>query len=221
MTSGDRVVGELAVGRFKPGSHLRVRRRWGYMHHGIYVNDDRVIQFGGRIMDKPQATVGAVSLAEFEAGGIAEAVVHGGRRTFFLPSLPDAQPADKIIAQAEWLVANYSPGRYHLIGNNCENIANWCVVGWYPESHQVRAGFGVLALVQMVAMLSGSNRWRTSPTMSRWTLVAAALAAVGVAAGVVRNRLSKKFWQEYGLKWRAYEQVKRQDTPPDGKTGSS
>lgn len=211
MTSSESAAGQPAPGRFGPGSHLRVRRRWGYMHHGIYVSDDRVIQFGGRIKDKPNATISAVSLAEFEHGGVAEEVVHG-RRGYFLPPLPEAQPVAKIIEQAEWLVDNYSPGRYHLIGNNCENIANWCVAGWYPESHQVRAGFGVAALVQFGAMLLGSYRQRHSHATSKWTLVAFVLTVVGVAAVVARNRHSKKFWQEFGLQWRAYVQAKDQDT---------
>lgn len=96
-------------------------------------------------------------------------VVVGG---VLLPALPEAQAADKVIEQAEWLVANYSPGRYRLVGNNCENIANWCTAGWYPESHQVRAGIGVVALVQAAALFIGSYRQRTSPKLSRWMMFA-------------------------------------------------
>lgn len=39
--------------RFKPGDHLAVSR-WLYQHHGVYVGDERVVQFGGRILDKPR-----------------------------------------------------------------------------------------------------------------------------------------------------------------------
>jgi hypothetical protein len=174
------------------------------MHHGIYVHDGRVIQFGGRTKDKPQATISAVSLDEFEDGGKAEMVVHGRPRPF-LPHHPGAQRGDKVIKQAEWLVANYASGRYHLIGNNCENIANWCAAGWYPESHQVRAGIGVVALVQGVALCVASYRQRTLPGMSKWMVAAGVLSVIGVSAGMVRNTHSRRFWQEYGLKWRTYE----------------
>ena len=37
-----------------------------YNHHGIYIGDDRVIQFGGGIWDKPHAKIEAVSLKDFE-----------------------------------------------------------------------------------------------------------------------------------------------------------
>jgi hypothetical protein len=43
--------------RFQPGDHLQVRRRGLYHHHGIYISDDRVIQFGSGItlLDKSRA----------------------------------------------------------------------------------------------------------------------------------------------------------------------
>ena len=34
------------AGRFRSGEHLKVRRPRGYDHHGIYISDDRGIQFG-------------------------------------------------------------------------------------------------------------------------------------------------------------------------------
>ena len=37
------------AGRFRSGDHLKVRRPRGYDHHGIYISDDRVIQFGSGI----------------------------------------------------------------------------------------------------------------------------------------------------------------------------
>ncbi|MBS1895443.1 MAG: lecithin retinol acyltransferase family protein [Actinobacteria bacterium] len=75
------------------GDHLRVRRPLGYSHHGIYVGDDRVIQFGGGTRDKPGATIGADSLTEFRNGGEARVVVHDGHPTAMgqlaIPDTPD------------------------------------------------------------------------------------------------------------------------------------
>src|SRR6266436_7511930 len=47
---------------FGPGDHLRVWRRL-YFHHGIFTGDDIVVQFGGRVLDKPHARISAVPLA--------------------------------------------------------------------------------------------------------------------------------------------------------------
>jgi hypothetical protein len=84
------------------------------------VADDEVIQLGGRILDKPAATVGAVSLEEFENGRRAEEVEHNREnvllRTLILPRppwLPAVEAPEKVISRARWLVANHPPGRYH------------------------------------------------------------------------------------------------------------
>jgi cell wall-associated NlpC family hydrolase len=66
-------------GRYRPGDHLIVRRPRGYDHHGIYISDDRVIQFGSGITltDKSRTAVSAVTLAEFAQGGTATVARHG------------------------------------------------------------------------------------------------------------------------------------------------
>ncbi|MGA2165886.1 MAG: lecithin retinol acyltransferase family protein [Solirubrobacteraceae bacterium] len=51
----DCVTYKLAAAKFATGDHLRVWRPLGpvgYYHHGIYIDDARVVQFGGRIGDK-------------------------------------------------------------------------------------------------------------------------------------------------------------------------
>jgi len=95
-----------ATDRFKRGDHLRVRRPLGYFHHGIFVNDHRVIQFGRGIADKPGVTIGAVSLSGFEKTGTAEVVEHGRNGRFGM-WLPEADAPDKIVRRAEWLLANH------------------------------------------------------------------------------------------------------------------
>ena len=67
------------AGRFQPGDHLKVRRPTGYYHHGIYVSDDRVIQFGSGVtlLNKGGTAIDAVSLRGFEQRGTAEVVRHG------------------------------------------------------------------------------------------------------------------------------------------------
>ena len=76
--------------RFQRGDHLQVRRPMLYNHHGIYVSDDRVIQFGGGIWDKPHAVISAVSLKDFERDGTARVVRHG-RDSWFTGHLRPAR----------------------------------------------------------------------------------------------------------------------------------
>jgi hypothetical protein len=130
--------------RFQPGDHLRVWRGF-YFHHGVYVGDGRVVQFGGRVSDKPRARIVEVEFAAFERGGNASVVEHGRHTWPGIWDLPPADPPEKIVERARWLVEHHPDGAYNLFGRNCETIANWCVAG-YGESHQWRRAQGVNAL---------------------------------------------------------------------------
>lgn len=201
MENDSESASEPRVDRFEPGDHLRVRRPWGYMHHGVYIGNDRVVQFGGRIVDKPRATMGFASLSEFEKSGVAEVVIHGRPRRF-LPTLPDALPREEIVERAEWLVHNYLPKRYHAIGNNCEHMANWCTTGWYTESHQVRKGFGLLAALSAAGLFFMSYKQRKSmpvPTGVRVGLVG--LSVCGFVSITLYNEHIRRFWRDIGHGW--------------------
>jgi Lecithin retinol acyltransferase len=103
--------------RFTRGDHLQVWRPVGpigYYHHGIYVNDKRVIQFGGGIRDKTRANVGAVSLAKFECGGTAKVVPHGGRTWWGVPRF-EKMSGEKTVRRAERLTATHPEGLYDLL----------------------------------------------------------------------------------------------------------
>ena len=169
MNAGAAHLAPRELGRFQPGDHLRVRRPAGYFHHGVYVNDERVIQFGGRICDKPRATIGAVTLNGFESGGIAERVRHGHTGFLWL-RLPDALPAEDVVRRAEWLLQDHPPKRYNLVGDNCEHAANWCATLGYFESHQSRAAF----LFAGVAVGAGTLWYGASPSWRRFAIAAAA-----------------------------------------------
>lgn len=204
-------------GRFTPGDHLSVRRS-GYTHHGVYSNDDRIIQFGGGIPDKPTATITVATLAEFERGVTAKAVRHGQEKRFWLgpPPLPPVDATEKIIERAEWLLANHTPKRYNLIGNNCEHMANWCVTGWYTESHQVRTYLLVHALITGTLWLLAVRLPRSPVVRIRTLRTIAAFGLSGVGAIAVYNFHIRKFWQTVGLEWRAHErELADKATSPD------
>lgn len=126
---------------FTAGDHIRVKR-FLYAHHGIFVDDSRVIDFsGGRsIWEKPDALVRARALKDFEGKhGVAEKIEHPQQIFGGLGSWPEREyPPEEVVRRAEALCrVGTTQGGYRLSGSNCEHIANWCKCG-APESKQVR-----------------------------------------------------------------------------------
>ena len=100
----------------QPGDELRVDRGL-YHHHAVYVGDGVVVQFGGRIKDKPHASIHDTSVTDFRKGTQVKVVEHNE---------PDRAAA---VRRAQWLVENPPPTTYHVIGYNCEHVARWCATG--------------------------------------------------------------------------------------------
>src|SRR5207247_1774306 len=105
--------------KFSPGDHLRVRRGL-YYHHGIYVGNNQVVQFGGRIGDKAHAKIAVVPFACFLRGDRAEVVDQSKLTWLGLWKLPPALPPERIVARARCLAERQSEGAYNLVGRNCE-----------------------------------------------------------------------------------------------------
>jgi hypothetical protein len=172
-----------AAVKFAAGDHLRVWRPLGpvgYYHHGIYIDDARVVQFGGRVGDKRHATIGAVSLSTFEDGGTAKLVRHGGRTWWGAPRF-DAIPRHVTVRRAERLVEAHPEGLYDLFGYNCEQAANFCSTNSY-ESYQVRGYFAVRYVVGVLVTLYVATRNHDGRPLSR---LASAGLAVWTMSGLV------------------------------------
>lgn len=197
----------------KMGDHLCVRRPWGYRHHGIYISDSRVIQFGGLISDKPGATIEAVSLAKFACPRRGEVTVveHGCKQKWFrwLPWfgawLPPADPPERIVQRAEWLCEHHPQGRYHLIGWNCEHAANFCV-NEFTESLQVRRVFFINGWLGTFFMYYlAFRRRRGHPVRLRGGVLARSASSL-ILVGLY-NQGIRRFWEDIGQQWRAYERT--------------
>jgi Lecithin retinol acyltransferase len=150
---------------FNPGDHLRVCRGL-YYDHGLYVGDKGVLQFGGRVADKPHARVDDVPLSCFVRRGKAEVVDQRKLTWVGLWKLPPALPPERIVARARCLAQVQPEGVYNLIGRNCETVALWCVCGMGESLQRQRfqvvwALFGGLASLH-IARLVGRQRGRTS-----------------------------------------------------------
>jgi hypothetical protein len=164
------------------------------------VREDRVIQFGGRICDKPEARIEAVSLERFEDGARAELVTHGQSDRFGM-WLPPADSPDQVVARAEWLLDRHPPGRYSLVGWNCEHAANWCV-NRFTESLQVRKVFLIAGVISPVIALNVAPPIRNGQSTERW-LIIAALAASGFIGPILYNVGIGRFWRDLGNEWDA------------------
>jgi hypothetical protein len=115
-----------------PGSHIRVRRQLRlagppYWHHGICVDESKVIEFGGGdLWNKAQTQIRRVSLTDFAQDGSVATVSHPIRWSGLAYSPP--LPREQVVDRAEWLLDNQPP-QYQLGYRNCESIAIWCATG--------------------------------------------------------------------------------------------
>ena len=168
---GHLLKGTTVTGVFTPGTHLRVHRRVKqvgppYWHHGIYVSDSEIIEFGG---SKPMVRVRTRSLAEFRSGDSVEVVKHPviWRGQTYSPPLPP----DQVIDRSQWLLHNQPPS-YQLGYRNCETVANWCATGDF-ESFQVKGflGWKSAAFLPTVVLL------RRKPSVGKWV----GLASIGLS----------------------------------------
>jgi len=105
-----------------PGAHILARRR-GYLHHGIYVGQGRVVHYGGLERGFFRAPVEEVSLSEFARG----------RRIWTRWSDQSCYGREEVIRRARSRVGE---NQYALLRNNCEHFCEWCLRG-EARSYQV------------------------------------------------------------------------------------
>ena len=110
----------------KPGAHLAAPRR-GFVHHGLYVGDGRVIHYRGFDRLLRRHPVQEVSLTTF-AGGRGFAVLP-------CPTTRDDGAAAAAVSRAR---SRLGEDRYRLWSNNCEHFTTWCLHG-VSRSLQVEA----------------------------------------------------------------------------------
>ena len=185
-------TGMTGQDEFRYGDHLMARRP-GFAHHGIYVSDDRVIDFGGYDLRRHRHHgVRPITLRQFARGRKVEIVRHPSPGRMFGPDwLPGPLPPERIVAEAERLAEIGFEGKFTLFGSNCEHFANWCVTGNYFESLQtkklVRRQAALLVIVILTARSNAGTKW--------WRITFWLLILVNAVAGYQVRRAPYKFWQ--------------------------
>ena len=105
-----------------------VASRVGYMHHGIYVGDGKVLHYAGMSRAFRRGPVKEVSLAEFSRGRPVQVVRHAQRRF----------TSDEVIERAR---SRLGEDCYRLLSNNCEHFCEWCI-GGEGRSRQIELWVG-------------------------------------------------------------------------------
>jgi Lecithin retinol acyltransferase len=130
------------------GAHMVTPRR-GYTHHGIYVGEGKVIQYGGLSWGLRRGPVEEVSLAQFSQGRPVWVRVVGAH--WF--------DRHEVVRRARLRLGE---DRYSVLTNNCEHFCEWCVRGQH-RSYQVddrMAGYKgvVLKLIELLARTRAQPR---------------------------------------------------------------
>ena len=112
-----------------PGDHIRVLAN-GYYHHGIYIGNEEVVQFGlpfDMYQDHSLIKVIKSPIEDFLKGGFLEV------RQYTKKEFKIKHKNELIV---EIALSKLGEGDYNLLYNNCEHFANFCVFG-KKESKQV------------------------------------------------------------------------------------
>ncbi len=104
------------------GAHIVTPRR-GYSHHGIYVGQGRVVQYGGLSRGLRRGPVEEVSLSQFAQG---RPICHRPGESLWFDR-------DEVVRRAR---TRLGENRYNVLTNNCEHFCEWCVRGEH-RSYQV------------------------------------------------------------------------------------
>jgi hypothetical protein len=106
------------------GSHVVTPRR-GYLHHGIFVGDGKVVHYTGLVSGLQRGPVEETSLLCFSRG----------RPIWFSVCAASSFEPREVIRRAR---SRIGEDCYHLLTNNCEHFCEWCLHG-EPRSYQVEA----------------------------------------------------------------------------------
>jgi hypothetical protein len=134
----------MAVATVLPIAAHVMTQRTGYVHHGIYVGEGRVVHYRGLCRGWRAGPVEEVSLEEFACGRAIGIREH------------DTPAFDRkvVIARAR---SRLGENAYRILTNNCEHFCEWCVQG-RSQSLQVeqwlaRPRRALLALLRLPSRL--------------------------------------------------------------------
>lgn len=105
----------------KRGDHIFVNRGW-YTHHGLYLGNDQVIHYGGKI-NGVKERIRTISTKAFSNGDLIE--INLDARGFGIYN-DGAYSIDERIIRARRRIQECD---YDALFNNCEQFVLWCIYG--------------------------------------------------------------------------------------------
>jgi hypothetical protein len=126
--SGCRGVLILGQQEFALGSHV-ITPRCGFLHHGIYVGNGRVVHYAGSTHGLLSGPIEEISLYQFT----------GGRPIWANRDAPAHFCCDEVVRRARSRVGE---DQYRLMSNNCEHFCEWCLRAEH-RSYQVEAWLSI------------------------------------------------------------------------------
>jgi hypothetical protein len=115
-----------------------------YKHYGVYVNNDRIINFApkkGFEISPKDAYIMETTLKDFLKGGELK-----------IDTLSPAKYSPEDTVKRAISCVGTNKGEYNLVFHNCEHFARWCKSG-IPESRQVQnAVKGLVAAATAIAV---------------------------------------------------------------------
>lgn len=115
------------------GTHLTSPRR-GYVHHGIYAGEGRVIHYAGFHRAFRRGPVEETSLERFA----------GGRAVQAAPASAAQFGGAEVVARARMRLGE---NRYRVWSNNCEHFVHWCLSGTSRSTQVERLSRGLRVLL--------------------------------------------------------------------------
>jgi hypothetical protein len=106
------------------GSHV-VTPRCGYLHHGIFVGEGKVVHYAGFVYGLRRGPVEETSLSKFA----------DGHPIWIKSNARSAFDQREVVRRAR---SRIGEDRYRLFTNNCEHLCEWSVRGQH-RSYQVES----------------------------------------------------------------------------------
>ncbi len=165
----------------RAGAHLRADRGL-YWHHGIDMGDGTVVHFTGEPFERAHAAVSRTSYESFANGCPVSVIDHG----------PDADPA----AICDRALRHLGRSGYHLLFNNCEHFATWCVTGRRRSRQVDRTALRIVLVGGSLRAAAWVAKKRLMPLVA--TRAVAGLGPVG--AGLAVAGLAVAAWNRRPLR---------------------